>query len=42
MGILWRMFRTCTNPAPSYGGSDCYGSSTETTACYGTHCAGEA
>jgi len=33
--------RTCTNPAPSYGGDDCYGSKKETVACNTQDCKGK-
>ena len=33
--------RTCTNPAPAYGGSDCQGESTETQDCFNPPCPSE-
>ncbi|KAK3095360.1 hypothetical protein FSP39_013702 [Pinctada imbricata] len=30
--------RSCTNPVPQYGGSDCYGNDTETQDCNTHHC----
>ena len=32
--------RTCTNPAPAYGGAECEGESTETTNCNTGGCPG--
>ena len=33
--------RTCTNPAPAYGGTDCVGEATETQNCNPQPCPGE-
>ena len=32
--------RTCTNPAPAYGGADCFGEATETQNCSEMECPG--
>ena len=32
--------RNCTNPAPKYGGNDCYGDAVETARCNTDRCPG--
>jgi hypothetical protein len=38
-GILTR-YRSCSNPAPANGGSNCQGNNDETTSCLTTPCQG--